>query len=619
VNHNTVALPALLPGKEVCRAVVWLVVACACIFTPGGTAISAEPHQRTKRVLILFAVNTIQPVHFDWEHGIRSALQAGTDGPVDIDVEFADLLRFEDSVYVEKLISLFRHKYSSRRIDVVIPVFDNSLEFVRRYGDSAFPGAAVVYCSVHEDTLKGMKLASNVTGVTYNFDFDGTMELARKLWPPTRHVAIIAGVDASGRATEAQARRALAKYSSELEFTYFSGTPIDSLQDEVRRLPRDTVIFILSYVLDSGGTSTTTREVVSSVSRVANAPVFGFYETLFGHGLLGGHLVPLEKQGRSAGEMAVRVLHGEDPASIPVAGPQMHEYMFDWRELRRWQIPESRLPVGSIVRYREPSVWELYKYYLLGGIGLVILQSLLIVVLLVNRRRRRRRRAEAELTESQEETLALRGRLLMAQEDERKRLARDLHDDVSQRLAGTAIEAGKLKQLLAESDSLSNLVGNLTGELAGIAEDVHRISRQLHPSILDDLGLKAALQSECDRFSERDGIRVRYRCRNVPTALPSEAALCIYRIAQEALRNAVKHSGAHEVDVSLTADAEYLYLSVKDTGRGFERREARGRPGLGLASMDERARLVGGVLTVQSHPGQGTLIEARVPLPEDEL
>ena len=206
----------------------------------------------------------------------------------------------------------------------------------------------------------------------------------------------------------------------------------------------------------------------------------------------------------------------------------------------------------------------------------------------------------------------------MAQEDERKRLARELHDDVSQRLAGTAIAAGKLRQLLAESASLSKLADNLMDELAGIAADVHGISRQLHPSILDDLGLKPALQSECDRFSMRDDIRVRYRCRNVPTTLPADAALCIYRIAQEALRNAIKHSGAREVDVSLTADAEYLCLSVKDTGRGFDIREARGRPGLGLASMDERAHVAGGVLAVHSQPGQGTRIEARVPLPEDE-
>ncbi|MGO9114710.1 MAG: ABC transporter substrate binding protein [Thermoguttaceae bacterium] len=617
MNQEIVALPAQWPGKKSCPAVFWLAITYACVFTRGGTAISAEPHQQPKRVLILFAVNTILPVHLEWEHGICSALQAGTDGPLDIDMEFADLLRFEEPVYAEKLISLLRQKYSNRKIDVVIPVYDEAFEFIRRYGQSVFPGAAVVFCTVHQDAFDSVKLGQNVTGVTCSFDFDGTLELARTLWPQTRHVAVIAGVDASGRRIEGRARRAFAKYSPELEFTYFSGTPIEILQDEVQRLPSDTVIFVLSYVKDSRGTTTTTPNIVSAVSRVANAPVFGFHETLFGHGLLGGHLLPIEKQGWLAGEMAVRVLHGEDPTSIPITGAEMHEYLFDWRELRRWRIPESSLPAGSTVRYREPNLWDLYKYYLLGVIGLVVVQSLLIVKLLLDRRRRQR--AEAGLSASEEETRALKGRLLMAQEDERKRLARELHDDVSQQLACAAIEAGKLKQLLLDSDPVRQSVGNLTDELDGIAEDVHRISRQLHPSILDDLGLKLAPESECNRFSERNGVQVRCTCRGVPTTLPSDAALCIYRIAQEALRNAVKHSGAHEVDVSLTADAEYLYLSVEDTGRGFDIREARGRAGLGLASMDERARLVGGVLTVESQPGQGTRIEARIPLPKDEL
>jgi signal transduction histidine kinase len=409
------------------------------------------------------------PVHLEWEHGIRSALQAGTDDPLEIEEEFADLLRFEDPVYVEKLLGLLRHKYAGRKIDVVIPVYDDAFEFMQRYGQSIFPGAAVVFCTVHQDVLEGIKLGANVTGVTYNFDFDGTLDLARKLWPPTRRVAVIAGVDASGRRIEARARKAFAKYSPELEFTYFSGTPIDNLQDEAQRLKSDTVIFVLSYVKDSRGTSTTTPEVASSVSRVANAPVFGFHETLLGNGLLGGHLLPIEKQGQLAGEMAVRVLHGEDPASIPITGAQMHDYIFDWRELQRWGIPESSLPVGSVVRYRQPSLWDLYKYYLFGGIGLVIVQSLLIVKLLVDWRKRRR--AEAGLTASQEESRQLKGRLLMSQEEERKHLARELHDDVSQRLAGAAIEAGKLKQLLPDSDPVSNF------RTPDIRQETRRISQ----------------------------------------------------------------------------------------------------------------------------------------------
>ena len=313
-------------------------------------------------------------------------------------MEFADLLRFEDPVYVEKLVGLLRHKYSSRRIDVVIPVYDNALEFVRRYGESVFPGAAVVFCSVHEDTFKGMKLSSNTTGVTYNFDFDGTLDLARKLWPPTRHVAIVSGVDAAGRGTKAQARRALAKYSPELDFTYFSGTPIDNLQDEVRRLPRDTVIFILPYVLDSRDQYHDTRSRVQRITLRRMPPCLVSTRPCSGTVCSAVILLPLRNRGGWQAKWQSAYSMGKLRRTFRLRGAQMHEYMFDWRELHRWQIPESRLPPGSTVRYREPNIWDLYKYYILGGIALVIVQSLLIIVLLVNRRLRRR--AEAELTEN---------------------------------------------------------------------------------------------------------------------------------------------------------------------------------------------------------------------------
>ena len=181
-------------------------------------------------------------------------------------------------------------------------------------------------------------------------------------------------------------------------FTYFSGTPIDILKDEVHRLPRDTVIFVLAYVLDSSGTSTATPDVVSMVSRAANAPVFGFYDTLFGHGLLGGHLVPFEKQGRLAGEMAVRVLHGKIRRASPLPGADSRAHL---RLEGAPPLADSGKPAPGRERQcadREPNLWDLYKYYFLGGIGLVLVQSLLIVKLLVDRRRRRR--AEAGLTEN---------------------------------------------------------------------------------------------------------------------------------------------------------------------------------------------------------------------------
>jgi len=226
-------------------------------------------------------------------------------------------------------------------------------------------------------------------------------------------------------------------------------------------------------------------------------------------------------------------------------------------------------------------------------------------------------RSDEALAASRNETRQLAGRILTAQEDERKRIARELHDDISQRLAAGAIEAGKAEQAWAAPHASRAALAGLKEHLIALSDDVHRLSRQLHPAILDDLGLKDALRAECDRVAERGRLAVNFRCGQLPAHVPKALALCVYRIAQEALRNAVKHAQADRVDVTLNADLEFLDLEVRDFGRGFDPAAARKEAGLGLASMEERVRLVGGELSICSGPGQGTCIQVRVPLPND--
>ena len=151
-----------------------------------------------------------------------------------------------------------------------------------------------------------------------------------------------------------------------------------------------------------------------------------------------------------------------------------------------------------------------------------------------------------------------------------------------------------------------------------LSEDVHALSRQLHPSIVDDLGLVDALRSECASFSRREGIAVSYNPEPFPTPLAKDRALCIYRVAQEALRNVAKHAGVRHARVSLFADGKELVLRVEDKGAGFDASATRSQAGLGLSSVQERVRLVGGRHTITSAPGQGTSIEVRVPLARGE-
>ena len=223
--------------------------------------------------------------------------------------------------------------------------------------------------------------------------------------------------------------------------------------------------------------------------------------------------------------------------------------------------------------------------------------------------------SERELRRSEVDLRELAVRLIAAQESERKRLARELHDDLSQSLAALALEIANVKRLGKRSpdDALDRLSG-VEATVHRLADDIHDLSRLLHPSILEDLGLEAAIQTECDRFSEREGIRVEFSARGLPEDLDDQCALTLYRIAQESLRNIAKHSGADEATVDLTGDEDGLTLTVKDTGSGFSLEEARGRVGLGLVSMGERVRLLEGALEVKTEPGKGTMIRVETPL-----
>jgi PAS domain S-box-containing protein len=226
------------------------------------------------------------------------------------------------------------------------------------------------------------------------------------------------------------------------------------------------------------------------------------------------------------------------------------------------------------------------------------------------------RRSEAALRLSQAELRALAGKLLSAQEEERRRLAREMHDDLTQRLAVVAIEAGKLEQQLASAgQDIPEKLRDIKLQMVKLSDDVHSISRQLHPSILHDLGLVDALESECSSFARREGIPVEFRAVKLPQALPWETSLSLYRIAQEALRNVAKHAEARGAEVTLEPEDGWVLLTIRDRGRGFDPRRTSENRGLGLASMEERARLVGARFRIDSESGKGTTVQVRAPLP----
>jgi signal transduction histidine kinase/ABC-type uncharacterized transport system substrate-binding protein len=223
-----------------------------------------------------------------------------------------------------------------------------------------------------------------------------------------------------------------------------------------------------------------------------------------------------------------------------------------------------------------------------------------------------------ERRRGEDEARDLNGRLITAHEDERTRLAHALHDDVTQRLALLAIDAGQKEKGLG--DTVAALaMRSIRHDLVQLSEDVHALSYALHPAILEDLGLMAALRAECARFGAMEGIPTRFRATcNVDEPAPA-LSLCLYRVAQEALRNVARHSGASSVEAELRTTGNKLELVVEDNGVGFDPTRKQARPSLGLAGMRQRLFLVDGELLINSAPGNGTIILARAPLTRGAL
>jgi two-component system sensor histidine kinase UhpB len=224
-------------------------------------------------------------------------------------------------------------------------------------------------------------------------------------------------------------------------------------------------------------------------------------------------------------------------------------------------------------------------------------------------------RSESALRKSHSEVRELAGRLLSAQEDERMRLARELHDDLGQRLAALSIALSSLKHgLPSGSQELAGKLAELQQRTAGLADDVQHLSHDLHPGILRHGGLAAALRATCAELRGSHGLEVSCRIEGEAGRVPDAIALCLFRVSQEALRNVVRHARAHSAVVTLRRSASAVSLSVRDDGCGFEPGQPRPRAGLGLISLDERVRLVGGRLDLHSAPGRGTELLVSVPI-----
>ena len=372
-----------------------------------------------KNVLVLYDEQIVMPGLETLDQSIRATLSSHTSVKVNIYNEWMDLSRFDESGYRLFLRDYYKQKYSRKKLDVVIAALGPSLDFALAHMEEIAPGTPIVFCGVDRSEMQQLSLRSNVTGVLVKRDFKGTLDVALKLQPDTRQVVFIAGTSTFDKDLLEQASQDLKPYEDRLKFTYLTDLPLSSTLNEISQLPSDTIILYSTVFRDGAGSTYVPHEVISRVSQTANVPVYGFVDQYLGRGIVGGHLYSFEAHGSKAAELALRILRGERAADIPIVEAAASVDMFDARQLRRWKISEQSLPPGSVVNFRELTLWQLYKWRILGVLALIALQSLLIAFLLIERRRRQiaaeARRHLATIVESSDDAIlskTLDGRIL---------------------------------------------------------------------------------------------------------------------------------------------------------------------------------------------------------------
>jgi signal transduction histidine kinase len=594
---------------------VFLTLVTLALVSPARSGWAADDQ---KHVLLLHSARRDSVLAETGDREFSRLLDAALNGQLDYFPEYVDTARFPDPKYRTAFRDFLRLKYKAQQFHLLVALENTSLDFAREIRDDLAPGAPIVFSSSRRDVQR----IPNSTGIIDEPDFSRTVRLVLQLQPETTQVFVVTGSSSRDKFYESVARARFRSYESLVEFNYLSGMPASDLEARVASLPERSVVFYAMVSQDGEGENFLPIEYLDRLAKASNRPIYSWVEAAMDHGIVGGSLMQPDVAMAAIADLALRVLQGERADDIPTTTPERTFNQLDWRQLRRWNIAESRVPAGTFVRFREQTIWDLYQPYILGGAILLVAQTALIAGLLVQGARRRKaeamaRASQAELRTSYDRIRDLGGRLLTAQESERSRIARELHDDISQQVALLSMDlellnASSRSQPPADVEDLRETLDRVQR----LAKSVHDLSHRLHPAKLRLVGLVGALSS-LPRELAQPGTAVTFTHANVPDGLPHDVTLCLFRVAQEAVQNAIKHGVAPNVAVHLGADNHALFLTILDDGKGFDVRGDWGK-GLGLISMSERLELIGGTVQFHSSPGAGTRVEVSLPFPAAE-
>src|SRR5688572_22246103 len=437
-----------------------------------GVAASARgaEGERPWRVLMVHSFGSSAPPFTTHSTAFESAIAKELGTAVDLDHVSLEMARYAQPDMEEAFVEFLTKRFTKWQPDLVVPIGSPAGRFVMKFRDRLFPRTPVVYTGMDKRTLPADAFARNATFVGEDFDLKGLVEDMLQLDPQTKNIVVILGATPLERYWTGAFRQEFEPLKERVQFTWVNDLSFEQMRDLVSKLPPHSAVLLGLLLRDASGVTYNQDDALARLHAVSRAPIYGMYLHQVGLGVVGGRLYQGESQGVESARVAARILRGEPASRFPLLVIGTSKPTYDWRELRRWGISESRLPPGSVVLFRQPTAWQRYRWHVIVALAVISAQGLLILALLFQRRRRHYAElaynaAQAEVQQKRAE-LAHVSRVAVFGE-----LTASLAHELNQPLAAVLCNSGAARKFLeAPQPDLQEV----TDALADIEEDATR-------------------------------------------------------------------------------------------------------------------------------------------------
>ena len=457
--------------------------------------------------------------------------------------------------------------------DLIMTTGGPAALFARKYRQQLFPDTPLLFASVDERFLRD-PLADNETAVAVRLDYPSFVDDILQLRPQTRQIFMIMGSGQLGQSWHRELETQFKRFGDRVTFVWSDDLSFAEILRRTASLPPDAAIFYFTFGTDASGAAYADDRVLADIHASASAPLFGVHSPYLGHGVVGGRMLSIDDLARRTADVANRLLNGAPPESIRLPPQVRGQPIFDWRELQRWGIPESRLPPGSVVLYRGPSLWSEYRATVLSAAGVLIVQSLLIAGLLYQRRARRRAEIDS------------RRNLALAADANRRQtmsvLTNSIAHEVGQPLSAMIHNAQALQMMINANRATSDTIGEILGDIRsqGVRAtqiiDRHRTMLRSHQLDKKPIDLHAVVNESLALVAHD------LRARRIETSVNLSSDPCTVSgdqvLLQQVLVNLVMNAmdamaetspARRQVAISTEVKAANVAVSVRDTGTGL--------------------------------------------------